>query len=173
MKMEANTFMFSFLRTTNREKHFQWVGKIYQSHAALVGLKERNDIQLSSLKEAKSYIVGTIRGYHSADFLQKNGFREYDNLSLSVTSKHMWAMLFNKRIDLVLTNYMALDRDIKRSGFNAQSISPYLSISNFPNELYIATGLKTSNDIIQRLSQALSEIKKLGIHQKILTKYNL
>ncbi len=173
MKIKANTFMFSFLRTKNRENNFRWVGKIYQTHAALIGLKGRDDIELSSLKEAKSFTVGTIRGYHSADFLQKNGFREYDNLSLSVTSKHMWAMLFNQRIDLVLTNYMALDRDIKKSGFDAQSISPYLSLTNFPNELYIATGLTTANDIVQQLSQALSEIKASGIHQKILTKYNL
>ncbi len=170
---QQNTFMFSMLKTPNREARFQWVGQTYKSLAVLIGLKNRQDIKLHSLESAKPYIVGTIRGYHSDHFLHENGFTEQENLSLSVTSKHLWAMLFNKRIDLVLTNYMALDRDIKKSGFDANDIAPYLSLSNFPSELYIATGLTTSHNIIERLAAALEAIKKSGVYQQILTKYDL
>ena len=172
-KTQNNTFMFSMLKTPNREATFQWVGQTYKSLAVLIGLKNRQDIKLRSLESAKPYIVGTIRGYHSAHFLQENGFTEKENLSLSVTSKHLWAMLFNKRIDLVLTNYMALDRDIKKSGFDANDITPYLSLTNFPSELYISTGLTTSNETIERLASALEAIKKSGVYQQILTKYDL
>lgn len=172
-KTHANTFMFSLLKTPNRSKQFQWIGEMYRSYAVLVGIKNREDIKLSSLEDAKLFTVGTIRGYHSDHYLHKEGFRESNNLSLSVTSKHMWAMLFNGRIDLVLTNYMALDRDIKMAGFDAQRISPYLSLVNFPNQLNIATGLTTSNDTVQQLTKALMAIKKSGIYQEILTKYDL
>lgn len=170
---QQNTFMFSMLKTPNREEKFQWVGQTYKSTAVLVGLKNRQDIKLHSLESAKPFTVGTIRGYHSDNFLHENGFSEKENLSLSVTSKHLWAMLFNKRIDLVLTNYMALDREIKQSGFDSNEITPYLSLPNFPSELYIATGLATSSEMIERLATALAVIKKSGIYQQILTKYNL
>lgn len=170
---KKNTFMFSLLKTPDREKKFQWVGQTYKSSAVLVGLKNRQDIKLTSLESAKPYIIGTIRGYHADYFLHENGFTEQENLSLSVTSKHLWAMLFNERIDLVLTNYMALDRDINKAGFDAKSITPYLSLENFPNELYIATGLTTSKTIIEQLAQALAAIKKSGQYQSILTKYAL
>ncbi|MGB2742693.1 MAG: transporter substrate-binding domain-containing protein [Cognaticolwellia sp.] len=170
---QQNTFMFSMLKTPNREAKFQWVGQTYKSTAVLVGLKNRQDIKLLSLESAKPYIVGTIRGYHSDNFLHENGFSEKENLSLSVTSKHLWAMLFNQRIDLVLTNYMALDREIKQSGFDSNEITPYLSLPNFPSELYIATGLTTPNEVIERLATALAAIKKSGVYQQILTKYDL
>ncbi len=172
-KTQANTFMFSLLKTPNRDKSFQWVGETYRSYAVLVGLKDNKSIKLSSLNDAQAFFVGTIRGYHSAHFLKTHGFKEHQNLSLSVTSKHMWAMLFNKRIDLVLTNYMALDRDIKKAGFKPGNITPYLSITNFPNELNIATGLDTSKEIVQQLAKALTEIKDAGIYQKIINKYDL
>ena len=109
----------------------------------------------------------------SLKILHENGFEEDDNLSLSVTSKHLWAMLFSNRIDFVLTNYMALDRDITKAGFDANNIAPYLSLPNFPNELHIATGLSTPKATVKRLAKALSEIKKSGIYQTILTKYDL
>lgn len=172
-KTQANTFMFSLLRTPNREKSFQWLGETYRSYAVLVGLKKNSSIHLSSLDDAKSFVVGTIRGYHSAHFLRENDFKEHKNLSLSVTSKHMWAMLFNKRIDLVLTNYMALDRDIKKAGYQPEKISPFFSITDFPNELNIATGLNTPNDVVEQLTNALIAIKESGLYQKILTKYDL
>lgn len=170
---QSNTFMFSLLKTPDRTEKFQWVGQTYKSIAVLVGLKGRQEIKLLSLESAKSYIVGTIRGYHSDYYLHEHGFTEKDNLSLSVTSKHLWAMLFNKRIDLVLTNYMALDRDIKKAGFDANNITPYLLLDNFPNELYIATGLTTPKATIEQLAQALITIKNSGLYQGILTKYAL
>ena len=170
---QHNTFMFSLLKTPDREKKFQWVGQTYKTSAVLVGLKDRHDLKLTSLESAKHYIVGTIRGYHADYFLHEHGFTEKKNLSLSVTSKHLWAMLFNKRIDLVLTNYMALDRDIKKAGFDENNIAPYLSIDHFPNELYIATSLATPKIIITQLASALAAIKKSGVYQAILTKYAL
>lgn len=172
-KTQENTFLFSLLKTQNRKHQFKWVGETYRSSAVLVGLKSRKDIKLSSLEEAKTFIIGTIRGYHSANFLVKKGFQEQGNLSLSVTSKHMWAMLFNHRVDLVLTNYMALDRDIKNANFDPHKISPYLFLVDFPNQLNMATGMTTSDDIVQQLSEALISIKKSGVYQRILTKYDL
>ncbi|AZQ86015.1 transporter substrate-binding domain-containing protein [Colwellia sp. Arc7-635] len=172
-KNQSNTFMLSLLKTPNRVDDFQWVGQIYESYAVLVGLESRPEIELATLESAKPYMIGTVRGYHSEYFLRENGYVENENLSLSVTSKHLWAMLFNKRIDLVLTNYMALDRDIKKAGFDAANIKPYLSLPNFPNKLHIATGLTTPAVTVEKLSVALSEIKKSGLYQNILTKYNL
>lgn len=170
---QENIFMFSLLKTPDREDKFQWIGQTYQSSAVLVGLNDSKDIKLSTLEDAKAFTVGTIRGYHSDHFLQENGFLENKNLSLSVNNKQMWGMLFNNRIDLVLTNNMAIDIEIKKAGFDAEKVTSYLSLSNFPSELYIATGLKTSKVINEQLSTALLAIKKSGVHQAILANYNL
>lgn len=172
-RTKKNHFMLSLLKTPKRSDEFKWVGETYKSYAVLVGLKNRKNIKLATLADAKSYMVGTIRGYHSVSFLLNNDFQEKDNLSLSVTSKHMWAMLFNNRIDFVFTNYMALDRDIKNAGFDAENIVPYLLIEDFPNQLNIAAGPHTSDAMVEKLSTALKSIKQSGVYQNILDKYNL
>ena len=64
--------MISLMKSTERKNHFQWLGQIYKSTAFLVGLRNRTDINLSNIEDAKSFVVGTIRGYHSEKYLRKN-----------------------------------------------------------------------------------------------------
>ena len=172
-KIVENTFMFSLLKTPVRNNKFKWVGQSYKTQAFLVGLKNRQDIELNSLNDAKALNVGTIRGYYSESFLKGAGFKEKQNLSLSVKYEHMWNMLFKRRIDLVLTNFIALDREITSIGLDATKISPYLEVKNFPGELYIATGIKTSDKRVSQLRVALAKIKKNGHYQEILDKWQL
>ncbi len=172
-QQQANAFMFSLLKTPHRESQFKWVGQSYKSEAFLVGLKSRSDINISNLEEAKNYVVGTIRGYHADAFLKKAGFSTDKNLSLSVKYDRMWPMLFKQRIDLVLTNYIALDREISSVGLDPKAIKKYIAINHFPNQLYIATSPTTSDDIVLVLRQALEKLKQSGQYQTIIDKWGL
>ncbi|WDE00179.1 substrate-binding periplasmic protein [Thalassomonas actiniarum] len=172
-KGSENTFLLSLLKTPVRENNFKWVGQSYKTRAFLVGLKSRKDIKLDTLDSAKAYNVGTIRGYYSETFLKQAGFKEKQNLSLSVKYEHMWQMLFKGRIDLVLTNFIALEREIASIGLNAGDIGQYIQVKDFPDELYLATGLKTPDKLVERLSAALTELKSNGRYQQILDKWQL
>ena len=172
-KNTENAFLLSLLKTPVRDDDFKWVGQSYKTRAFLVGLKNRADINLGSLDDAKAYNVGTIRGYYSETFLKQAGFKEKQNLSLSVKYEHMWQMLFKGRIDLVLTNYIALEREIASIGLNAGEIGRYIQVKNFPDELYIATGLKTRDKLVEQLRTALGQIKADGRYRQILDKWQL
>lgn len=71
-----NIFMLSLMKSSDRKDLFQWVGQIFKSKAFLVGLRNRSDTYISNIEEAKSFVVGTIRGYHSQQHLKKAGFLE-------------------------------------------------------------------------------------------------
>ena len=172
-KNMENTFLLSLLKTPVRESSFKWLGQSYKTRAFLVGLKNRTDIKLNTLDDAKAYNVGTIRGYYSETFLKQAGFREKQNLSLSVQYEHMWQMLFKGRIDLVLTNFIALEREIASLGLNAGDVSRYIQVKDFPDELYFATGLKTRDKLVERLREALMQLKADGRYRQILDKWQL
>jgi len=170
---KKNTFMISLMKSTERKNHFQWVGQIYKSTAFLVGLRNRTDINLSNIEDAKSFVVGTIRGYHSDKYLRKNGFTPPENLHLSVNYKHMWNMLFGQRIDFILTNFVAIDTEMKSIGLNKKDIKTVLALHDFPVDLFIATGVNTSSETVAALSVALQQIKADGTYRKIMDKWGL
>jgi polar amino acid transport system substrate-binding protein len=170
---KQNTFMMSLMKSDDRKDDFQWVGQIYKSKAFLVGLGSRSDININSLEEAKSFVVGTIRGYHSEEYLKKAGFSDHNNLHLSVNYKHMWSMLFGKHIDFILTNYVAIDREMKSIGFNKKDIKTFVELHDFPGDLFISTGLITPNKTVVVLSEALKQIKVDGTYKKIMDKWGL
>ena len=170
---KQNIFMFSLMKSEDRVSKFKWLDKIYKSKAFLVGLRNRNDININNLAQAKSYTVGTIRGYYSEKYLRNKGFTDNNNLHLSVNYKHMWHMLFNQRIDFVLTNFIAIDKELASLEFNKSDITPFIELTDFPGDLYIATGLATSDDTVNKLKQSLAQIKANGRYQKIINKWVL
>jgi polar amino acid transport system substrate-binding protein len=168
-----NTFMISLMNSPDRKNNFQWIGQIYKSKAFLVGLNSRSDININNLEEAKSFVVGTIRGYHSEKYLKIKGFTTPKNLHLSVNYKHMWSMLFGQRIDFILTNFVAIDTEMKSIGLDKKDIKTSVELHDFPGDLFIATGLNTSGKTVSALSLALKQIKADGTYKKIMDKWGL
>lgn len=154
------------MKSTDRKNSFQWIGQMFKSKAFLVGLRSRSDINISDIEEAKSFIVGTIRGYHSEKHLKNASFLVKDNLYLSINYKYMCGMLFEQKIDFILTNFVVIDSKMKSIGFNKKDIKPFVELHNFPGDLFIATGLKTSNTTVANLSDALQQIKVDGTYKK-------
>jgi polar amino acid transport system substrate-binding protein len=114
----------------------------------LGGLRSRSDIDISNLEEEKSYIVGTIRGYHSDKYLKQKGFFTLKSLHLSVNYKHMWGMSFGQRIDFILTNFVAIDTEMKSLGLSKKDIKTVVELHDFAGDLHIAKGLKTSSKTV-------------------------
>lgn len=172
LQNNANVLMFSLLKSPKREANFKWIGETYHNSAFLVGLVQQ-PIKLTTLADAKSYIIGTIRGYHSESYLRDAGFNEQQNLSLSVKYDHLWHKLFQKRVDLVLTNTIALARELSETGLDATQVVRYLELKDFPDKLYIAGNKNLENNIANALSKALIKIKENGTYERILQKWQL
>lgn len=164
---QSSVFMLSLLRSDTREKQFQWVGSVYETKAFLIGLAGRNDIRLNSLEDAKSLVVGTVRGYFSETWLRKRGFSDKHNLGLAVQYDHLWGMLFKKHVDLILTNALSQDLEINKAGYKPEQVARYLALPELTRELYIATGLNTEKHIVAQLSSALESMKADGNYQAL------
>ena len=172
LKNKPNVLMFSLLKSPNREREFIWLGKTFHNTAFLVALKGAKP-QLDNLAQAKNHTIGTIRGYYSEGYLRGSGFEENKNLSLSVNYQYLWHMLFNKRIDYVLTNTFSLHNELTELGLNVEDIEQTLELNDFPNELHLAGNLSLTPSTADALQHALKTIKANGEYQKILNQWGL
>lgn len=173
MKHQPNVFMFSLLKTKKREQNFQWIGKIFRTEAFLIGLKGRHELFIMDLNEAKSHVVGTIRGYTSERFLLDAGFSPDFNLSLSVDYQQLWQMLFKHRIDYILTNSITMDKELASINVERNRIEQYLELADFPNELYIATSLQTDVKLVKAIATQLQQVKQKGQYRQIIKQWGL
>ncbi|ALS98212.1 substrate-binding periplasmic protein [Lacimicrobium alkaliphilum] len=171
---QPNVIMISVLKTPVRQKHFQWIGEIYRAEAFFVKLKSRRDLRIGSLEQARNHVVGTIRGYGAEQYLRRNGFSEVrENLALSVEYHQLWGMLFKGRVDLLFTNTLGLMVEVPKAGFDPGQVEKAYAVLDFPNELHLATGLDTSEAVVERLRGSLQQLKEQGIYQSILSKWGL
>ncbi|CCQ09859.1 ABC-type amino acid transport/signal transduction systems, periplasmic component/domain [Pseudoalteromonas luteoviolacea B = ATCC 29581] len=167
-----NTLMFSLLKTQQREAELQFLGSTYYATAFLFGLKSTTKT-LTHLDDARRMRVSTIRGYHSATYLQARGFSEEDNLVLVSEYHSLWQMLYLGRTDLVMTNALTIEKEIKDSGLNADLVEAKLALYDFPSQLHIAAAKTFDPQIAKNLTQALIATKNSGDYAKILDKWNV
>ena len=71
---EPNVFIFSLLRTQEREHLFRWIAPLCSVNFSFYRLKTRPDIQVTSLAEAKKYLIAAQKGQASTEYLLRLGF---------------------------------------------------------------------------------------------------
>jgi len=170
---QNNTLIFSMFRNNNREKKFQWIGKLLTVHSYLVSLKSTKNLTVTSLDDAKKYSVGSIRDDLSQHYLCENGFVEHNNLYLNSDYQVLWQMLYSGRTDLVFTNDLLWRYEVKYAGLDPSKVQFVYQVPNFATDLYIAASLDVEQTMVVRLQNALNAIKASGEYHKILNKWQL
>jgi len=171
-KEQKNTLIFSILRDESREKHFQWIGKIFTLDSFLVGLKSRTDIKINTLDDAKPYTIGSIRDDLAENYLKTHGFKEKQNLYLNSAYPALWKMFYNGRTDIAFTNN-TWPFEIQKTGLDPKQIKILYKIPDISTDIYIAASLNTDKSIIIKLRKALAQVIADGRYQQILTKWKL
>ena len=166
---QENVLIYSILRTAEREKLFRWVGKIAVSEMYFFRLRERNDIKISSLGDAKKYTVGVTRETAPHQYLSERGFdlREVvsrDDLNIR--------KLVGRRIDLMPYYEAPFLHKVRNLGYDPGNFEKAYFISDASEELYMAFSNSTSDKIVEKFAKALERIKTNGIYDKIVKEYS-
>lgn len=114
---KPNVVLLTLLKSPERETLFQWLGPVNAVSASLISLKQFEKASISNIDEAKSYRVGSIRGYSAAAHLLKQGFKENENLVLVAEPQQLWNLLYNRRIDYAATGVETSAYEIEAAGF--------------------------------------------------------
>ncbi|WP_462158895.1 substrate-binding periplasmic protein [Pseudoalteromonas sp. GB56] len=172
LQTNPNILMMSLLKTPSRDEHFAFLGSVYNAHAYLVGLKEKQ-FTLTNLQGARGLRVSTVRGYYSQQYLERAGFSLERDLVLAPEPASLMKMLYKGRTDLVLTNTLSLDKELKQIGLDPNLLEKKLRLNDFPNELHITANKQLPKETAEKITASLEAIKDSGHYQALLNKWQL
>jgi len=157
-KEQENVFIFSISRTPEREDLFKWVALINSQNVYLYALSDR-EITINNLEDIKKYKVSAMSEDFTEQGLKRLGYGDYiisaPNQEVSV------AQLFNRRTDLWIATARdeALDKICEEAGYDSQNLKVVFEIDELKFDIYIATGLKTSDEVVRKFREAMPKTK--------------
>ena len=168
-----NTLIFSIGRNQKRENLFKWVEVIAPADFYLFALKDRKEIKVNTLDDAKKYKIGTVIDDVREQYLIRKGFVKGKNIHSTPQYINGFRMLLINRIDLWAMPELTAYHIIKKEGYKpAETLRKAYRLDEVSSEgYYMAFGKKTSDEIVEKFRNALEKIKKGGKHKMILEKY--
>ena len=167
-----DTLIFSIFRTPEREELFHWIGPVVpRIELGLYKLKERSDLRLSSLEDAKRYRISVVRDSIVHEYLLKHGFEPDKNIDVQANPDTCMKVLFGNRVDFIFGEEFESASEIKALGFATDSLEEALHLPELNAEFYVAISKQTSENIVQRLRKAFDEMQNDGSITAILEKY--
>jgi polar amino acid transport system substrate-binding protein len=159
---EANSGLFSIVRTARREALFQWVGPIALGHTSFYARRGAG-LNVRTLKDVERFAtIAVPKQWYSYEYLSDQGLK---NLYGVPTPQHMVKMFKHQRIELLLANSLALDDMLAQEGMNTHDVEQQFTLMG--TNSYIAFSLNTDPAMVQRWQQELDQMTRDGSLQRI------
>ncbi len=155
---QSNTFIFSLLRTEERELSFQWVAKLCAIEFSFYRLNVRSDIEIKSISDAKKYLIAAQKGQASTEYLLSLGFEPGKNLSVSYNNDNFIQMLIHDRVELIVLSLPYFQSLVSNNSPYVKEIEAIFPIDYLRKDLYLAGSLKTSTALVDKLRKAYLEL---------------
>lgn len=164
-------FEYCVVRTPEREKLFKWVGIVGTASQGVFALKTKS-IKIEKTEDLTGYIIGTV----IEDVIDQYLFARKDRLGLRLerisSYKSNMQKLMTGRVDLWAGNKLVGIFLSEELGYNRNQIKHIYTIEALTDHFYLATGLKTSDKIVQKLQEAFKTVHDNGTYQKIVNEYS-
>ncbi|WP_051413172.1 substrate-binding periplasmic protein [Shewanella colwelliana] len=110
---DNNTCVLPIERSQEREVHFQWISPVLVSRYGLFDLPE-SQIYLTTLEDAKPYVIGSFLGSGVGEYLKDFGFR----VELTSSNRQNVNKLLRKRIPFWAAELVSANHLMKKAGVN-------------------------------------------------------
>ena len=169
---QADTCIYSISKSSERTPLFQWVGELAYTITSMYSLKDRPDIQLKNLDDAKKLVTAVTKDDITHHYLLKQGFKEGEQLYVLESVATMLHVLQGRKdIDLVLINDTILKYRALESGVPLDSLQKQMEVTGLPLDFYLACSLTTPKDIVARLRVSLQQMKDNGEFSQIIASW--
>ena len=167
---KKNACLFSTTRTRKREKHFKWVGPITSTTISIFARKEKK-IKFNSLQDIKKYRIGVVLDDIGEQLLVSAGIPliSLDRMGGVNVILQSIKKLDRNRIEVFSYEENAVKWQMKANGINADNYEVVYTLKK--GELYYAFHKDAPDALLNKLQNALDELKNEGEYQKILNKY--
>lgn len=165
-----NTLIYTITRKPSRENLFKWVGPITPRTIFLYKLKDREDIEIDSIEDAKRYITGVMQDDGFTSYLLNNGFEFGKNLEVVSNDVLNLRKLYKGRVDLIGNTELYMSYKVKKEGYDYGKLEKAYKIPD-TDQYYMAFSMKTSDSIVKQFQEALEIIRHDGTLHRLSEKY--
>lgn len=167
---QSNAGLMSTARTPEREKLFKWVGPLASGKGFLYKLSNREDVTVKTIEDAKQYLVAVVRGDIYQKVFQDLGFELNKNLILfSYNAEYIKPFLMGK-VDLILGSDIVIPYMLSERGHDTSLVTSLVKIPDTQGN-YLALNNNVPDEIVEKLNNALVELKADREYQQIIERY--
>ena len=164
---EPGVLIYLIARTPVREQQFQWAGEVMQIQYHLYRLRNRTDIHVGTLADAKNYTIGVMRDDVRQQYLQTKGFFR---LVLSAQSIDNFNKLIKHQVDLIPLAEVDTRGLCQQAHFDCSNLERVLTLDEASTGLYMAYSTSTDTSIVQKTRRAFDKLKADGSVRRIMEK---
>jgi polar amino acid transport system substrate-binding protein len=165
---EAAVLIFSIVRIPEREDSYYWIGPIAKSEVWFYKLKNRTDIVVKDISDARRYLVGDTASNATLPLLIRNDIK-VDTAPSDLSSCRKFKI---GRVDLVPLDPRAIAVFSTACDIPVDQIKKTVLLTQ-SSDLYIALGKKTDPNLLARLNAEFNLMVKDKTLQKISNQWNV
>ena len=165
-QQQADTAVFSTVRTPEREALFRWVGPLVRGQTRFYSLKS-SQLQVRDLQEAAR--IGPIavpREWYTYQTLKAHGL---DNVYGTSSSRQMISLLKHGRASLIATEDITLAQELAAGGLALDQVQAHYSFMS--SDYYIAFSPQTDAARVQRWQTELESMQADGSLRRIVQRW--
>ena len=155
-----NVVLFTVYRLKHRENDFQWICPLIKTgEIKMFALRDRHDLDVQNLNDAKNDVIGTVRTGSTYEFLVKSGFKPNIHLDLGTDEMANVKKLVAGRVDIVVQQSDLLIGRLERAGSSMSEVKALITVEGEGNKLgCMAMSKSTPKATVDKLRQALIHV---------------
>ena len=158
-RLEPNVLIYPIIRTAGREALFNWVGELDQVTPMFYKLRERRDVLVKDLSDAKRYSVGVVRDDARQQYLEGKGFTK---VVVSANNLDNLRKLVSGQLELVPMPEREAREQCEDLHIAFADLEAVYTLDELSKGLYIALSRSTPDDTVKRIRQAFDTLKADG-----------
>jgi polar amino acid transport system substrate-binding protein len=164
-RLEPNVLIYPIIRSAEREALFKWVGELDHVTPMFYKLRERRDVVVKSLQDAKNYTVGVVRDDSRQEYLEGKGFSK---MVVSANNLDNLRKLLSGQVALVPLPEREAREQCEDLHIAFDDLESVYTINELSKGLYVALSLKTPDETVKRIAAAFAHLKDDGTLAKVM-----
>ena len=158
-----DVLIIPFTRTPSREAHYQWVAPVLEFHTVLVTLASPP----SSIEEARTLVVGYVRGTSFKDEAEQAGFPYIEETNDDLTNAKKLKL---GRIGAWITTDLMATGVYRQAGYDPVELKYGPNLGPIKIS-YLAASPDFPKEIAKRIANAIDQMRTDGSYQAIVKRY--
>lgn len=164
-RREPDTLIYLIARTPPREALFKWVGEFMRIDYHLYKLKDRRDIVVKRLDDARGYTIGTTRDDVRHQYLAAKGFGK---LVVSAQNLDNFRKLVSRQIQLIPLPDSDAAMLCRETAFDCNQLEKVLTLDELSTGVYLAASTATADATVERLRAGFETLRADGTVRKLM-----